>query len=127
MKQATVHEAVNCTRNSRQLYTKQLTVHEAVNCTRCSRLYTRQSTVHKAVNCTRSSYEVVAVFPLVKPRSWLNVKFRWSMIGREVKFSGEPARDTQDGVITLELPKEGTHQSTAWVFECYFRLAGHLH
>ena len=29
-----------------------------------------------AASVVKRSYEEVAVFPLVKPRSWLNVKFR---------------------------------------------------
>ena len=56
----------------------------------------------------RRNYEVVAVFPLVKPRSCLNVKFRWSMIGREVKISGEPARGHTMGTPEVP-PRWGDH------------------
>ena len=69
--------------------------------------------------CVRRSYEEVAVIPLVKPRSCLNVKFRWNFI-RTLR-SNFPAnrpgvtqwvhpRFPQDGVITLQLPRENANR-----------------
>ena len=60
----------------------------------------------------RRSYEEVAVFPLVKPRSCLNVKFRWTMIRTlRSKFSGEPARGHTMGTPEVP-PRWGDHTST---------------
>ena len=70
---------------------------------------------------TRLSYDHMAVFPVVKPRSCLNVKFRWTMI-RTLR-SNFPAnrpgvtrwvrpRFPQDGVITLQLPREDANRSS---------------
>ena len=66
----------------------------------------------------RRSYDLVAVFPLVKPRSCLNVKFRCSMISTlRSNFPTKPARghtmDTRgfptNGVYTLRLQMEGAN------------------
>ena len=69
----------------------------------------------------KRSYDLVAVFPLVKPRSCLNVKFCWTMI-RTLR-SNFPAkrpgvtrwvhpRFPRDGVITLQLPREDANRSS---------------
>ena len=63
----------------------------------------------------KRSYEEVAVFPLVKPRSWLNVKFRWSMISTlRSNFPTEPARGHTMGTPE-DSPRMGcTHLNSRW-------------
>ena len=65
-------------------------------------------------------YDLTAVFPLVKPRSWLNVKFRCSMISTlRSNFPTKPARGhtmgrgfPMNGVYTLKLQMEGANLSS---------------
>ena len=69
----------------------------------------------------RRNYDRVAVFPFVKPRSCLNVKFRWTMIRtlRSIFPANRPGvtrwvhpRFPQVGVTTLQLPREGANPSS---------------
>ena len=70
----------------------------------------------------RRLYDLTAVFLLVKPRSWLNVKFRCSMISTlRSNFPTEPARGSHNGytrgfptngVYTLKLQMESANHSS---------------
>ena len=63
----------------------------------------------------RRSYDLVAVFPLVKPRSCLNVKFRCSMISTlRSNFPTKPARGHTMGTPE-DSPRMGcTHLDSRW-------------
>ena len=63
----------------------------------------------------RRRYGLMAVFPLVKPRSWLNVKFRCSMISTlRSNFPTEPARGHTMGTPE-DSPRMGcTHLNSRW-------------
>ena len=63
----------------------------------------------------RRHYGLMAVFPLVKPRSWLNVKFRCSMISTlRSNFPTEPARGHTMGTPE-DSPRMGcTHLNSKW-------------
>ena len=63
----------------------------------------------------RRRYDLTAVFPLAKPRSWLNVKFRCSMISAlRSNFPTEPARGHTMGTPEHS-PRMGcTHLNSRW-------------
>ena len=63
----------------------------------------------------RRRYDLTAFFPLVKPRSWLNVKFRCSMISTlRSNFPTEPARGHTMGTPE-DSPRMGcTHLNSRW-------------
>ena len=63
----------------------------------------------------RRHYDLTAFFPLVKPRSWLNVKFRCSMISMlRSNFPTEPARGHTMGTPE-DSPRMGcTHLNSRW-------------
>ena len=63
----------------------------------------------------RRRYDLTAVFPLVKPRSWLNVKFRRSMISTlGSNFPTKPARGHTMGTPE-DSPRMGcTHLNSKW-------------
>ena len=63
----------------------------------------------------RRHYDLTAFFPLVKPRSWLNVKFRCSMISTlRYNFPTESARGHTMGTPE-DSPRMGcTHLNSRW-------------
>ena len=73
------------------------------------------SSKQPAADRVRRLYDLTAVFPLVKPRSWLNVKFRWSMIRTlRSNFPTEPARGHTMGTPE-DSPRMGcTHLNSRW-------------
>ena len=73
------------------------------------------SSQQPAVDRVRRRYDLTAFFPLVKPRSWLNVKFRCSMISTlRSNFPTEPARGHTMGTPE-DSPRMGcTHLNSKW-------------
>ena len=69
----------------------------------------------KQTAMVRRLYDLTAVFPLVRPRSWLNVKFRCSMISTlRSNFPTEPARGHTMGTPE-DSPRMGrTHLNSKW-------------
>ena len=76
---------------------------------------TRMKKARKKERRVRRHYGLMAVFPLVKPRFWLNVKFRCSMISTlRSNFPTEPARGHTMGTPE-DSPRMGcTHLNSKW-------------
>ena len=76
---------------------------------------TRMKKARKKERRVRRHYGLTAFFPLVKPRSWLNVKFRCSMISTlRSNFPTEPARGHTMGTPE-DSPRMGcTHLNSRW-------------